>query len=73
MKKVTIQESAAKKVPSSTVNSHVYAAFRVLTLNAEERANGVRLAGLSQPSKTEERSIDALVQGSMEQLKPQCG
>jgi hypothetical protein len=35
VKKVTIQEGAAKKVPSPTVNSHVYAAFRVLTLNAE--------------------------------------
>jgi hypothetical protein len=51
MKKVTTQESAAKKVPSPTVNSHVYAAFRVLTLNAEGAGKRVRLAGLSQPAK----------------------
>jgi hypothetical protein len=30
-----------QEVPPSRVNSHVYAAFRVLTLMHRERANGV--------------------------------
>jgi hypothetical protein len=56
---------AAPESPASKAVSHVYAAFRVLTLKYEGAGTG-RLVRPAQLAKNEERSIDDRVQGTME-------